>query len=56
MMTMGTDERQERCADEGYIPERTLSTDAFKRNCKSESMRVFVSQVNFKSIEAIKNG
>ena len=32
MLTMGTDERQESCTDDGYNPERALSTDACKND------------------------
>ena len=39
MLTMGTDERQESCTDDGYNPERALSTDA----CKNDG--ILTSQV-----------
>ena len=40
---MGTDERQESCTDDGYNPERALSTDA----CKNDG--ILTSQVEQKS-------
>ena len=43
MLTMGTDERQESCTDDGYNPERALSTDA----CKNDG--ILMSQVEQKS-------
>ena len=43
MLTMGTDERQESCTDDGYNPERALSTDA----CKNDG--ILTSQVEQKS-------
>ena len=42
MLTMGTDERQESCTDDGYNPERALSTDA----CKNDG--ILTSQVEQK--------
>ena len=43
MLTMGTDERQESCTDDGYNPERALSTDA----CKNDG--ILTSQMGQKS-------